>query len=563
MVTRLKRTVLRGTGTGSASEIGGALLGTATEDANGALVLDVSDFAVLPSVNGSDHDYSPPVEQMRSLREGRNVRAIGYFRTQGDPDLGLRPHETALAREFPDGAAVALLLSPAGDGRVLAGLIHSDGMEFHNTPAKRFQFDEAAFGPLRPVAVPPPTPAGAAPVQNGRRTIVPVLVGAGALLAGAAGAYWWSGGPTSKRAALRSDLAHRNTLTAPVSATPGQGLDLAVNRALGGLMVSWKGAAVNASGGELIVTDGDLPSEIVPLTADDVRKGKIFYRTNSERLRFRVELVDSGGRRWSDSVLVLGGGQAAGYSSGSESRVRDTAARSAYREQPPLTSSPAAVESRSRVSSTSALQQPPPASPAASGRTFQPPRQQAAAPVERTVILDAPAPMPVGAPSVHIAQAQPAVPAPPLRPPAEAPPAQSPVTQNAGPQSPPAQKAVVQTTPPSSSSVLPTQPATGAAQSPPPPARQYTGPVAISQVTPRLEPAIRSILVNDVEVEVKVQIDASGRVVRAEALQKLTGLYEHIERAAVDAAERWRFQPATINGKNVPSVQTIKFLFRK
>jgi TonB family protein len=87
--------------------------------------------------------------------------------------------------------------------------------------------------------------------------------------------------------------------------------------------------------------------------------------------------------------------------------------------------------------------------------------------------------------------------------------------------------------------------------------------VAISQVTPRLEPAIRSILVNDVEVEVKVQIDASGRVVRAEALQKLTGLYEHIERAAVDAAERWRFQPATINGKNVPSVQTIKFLFRK
>lgn len=557
MVTRLKRTVLRAAGAGPMNEIGGALLGTATEDASGALVLDVSDFSVLPSADAPDREYCSPLEQIRSLREGRNARAIGYFRTQGDADLGLRPHEIPLAREFPNGAAIALLLSPAADGRVLAGLIDSDGMEFHNAPAKRFQFDEAAFGPLRPVAVPPPAPPGVAPAPNGRRMLVPVLVGAGALLAGAVGAYWWSGGLASKHAPLRSELAHPDTSTAPVSAPASQGLDLAVNRAVGGLMVSWNGAAVNAAGGQLIITDGDLPSEIVPLTADDVRKGKIFYRTNSERLRFRVELVDSGGRRWSDSVLVLGGAQAAGYSSASEPRVRDTAARSAYREQPPASSNLPPVESRPYAPATSAPQPSVPASQPrqpVSARTFQPPRQQSAsAPVERTVILDAPSPMPVGAPAVHIAQAQPAVSAPPLRPPAEAPVAQS----------PPAQKPAQQTTPPLSNAVPPTQPAAGAAQATTTAPRQYTGPVAISQITPRLELAIRSVLVNDVEVEVRVEIDASGHVVRAEPLQKLTGLYKHIERAAVNAAERWRFQPATINGKNVPSVQTIKFLFRK
>jgi protein TonB len=541
MVARLKRTVLRAATSGSGGEIGGVLLGTATEEASGALVLDVSDFAALPSADAPDRDYIPPLEQIRSLREAQKAHAIGYFRTQGDTDLRMRPHEAPLAREFSNGAAVALLLSPAAEGRVLAGLIYSDGMEFRNAPAKRFEFNEAALGPLRPAAPLSSTPIGVAPARSGRYIILSAVAGLSALLAGAAAAYWWSGA----RLLHRSDLAHADGSTAP-AATAGGGLDLGVNRVAGGLMVSWNGAGVNATGGQLIVTDGDLPSEIIPLAADDVRKSKIFYRTNSERLRFRVELVDPGGRRWSDSVLVLGGTPLAG-SSGSESRLRDKNVVRAYREQPPVSSAPP-PEPHSYAPASSAS--PPSESPAwqpqqtVSARAFQPPPQQASKPVERTIILDSPpSPLPVGAPAVQIAQTHLEIPAPPA-------------------QNPPAQKLAEQPVSPSFNAPA-AQRAAGPSLAPASAPRQYTGPVVISQITPRLEPAIRSVLVNDVEVEVTLHIDASGRVVRADPVQRLTGLYQHIERAAVNAAERWRFQPATIDGKTVPSVQTIKFLFRK
>ncbi len=543
MVARLKRTVLRAASSRSGNEIGGVLLGTATENASGALVLDISDFAALPSADAPDRDYAPSLEQVRNFREAHRAHAIGYFRTQGDTDLRMRPHEAPLAREFSNPAAVALLLSPTADGRVLAGLIHSDGMEFRNTPTKRFEFDEAALGPLRPAAPTPSAPLELASTRNGRHIILSAAAGLSALLAGAAAAYWWSGG----RLLLRSDLAHADGSTAPAAASAGQGLDLGVNRAPGGLMVSWNGAAASAVGGQLIVTDGDLPSEIIPLAADDVRKSKIFYRTNSERLRFRIELVDPGGRRWSDSVLVLGGTPLAG-SSGSESRLRDKNTARAYRDQPPVSStSPPELHSYAPASSAPRPSESPALQPqqAVSARAFQPPPQQAAKPVERTIILDSPpSPLLVAAPAFQIAQTRLEIPAPPA-------------------QSPPGQKLAEQPASPGLNRAPVAQRAAGPSPAPPSTPRQYTGPIVISQITPRLEPAIRSVLVNDVEVEVRLHIDASGRVIRADPIQKLTGLYQHIERAAVNAAERWRFQPATIDGKKVPSVQTIKFLFRK
>jgi protein TonB len=60
-------------------------------------------------------------------------------------------------------------------------------------------------------------------------------------------------------------------------------------------------------------------------------------------------------------------------------------------------------------------------------------------------------------------------------------------------------------------------------------------------------------------VEVAVNIDVEGKVVKAEA----TGSDAHVllKQAAVDAARKWRFRPATVNGKPVPSNAVLKFNF--
>lgn len=71
------------------------------------------------------------------------------------------------------------------------------------------------------------------------------------------------------------------------------------------------------------------------------------------------------------------------------------------------------------------------------------------------------------------------------------------------------------------------------------------------------------MLVSAVEVEVKLQIDAQGRVVRAEPTQPWKGFNQHLARAAVEAALRWKFIPARINEKAVPSVQNVNFVFQK
>ncbi len=80
---------------------------------------------------------------------------------------------------------------------------------------------------------------------------------------------------------------------------------------------------------------------------------------------------------------------------------------------------------------------------------------------------------------------------------------------------------------------------------------------------PHADAAIRSMLVNTVEVEVKLQIDAQGRVIKAEPVQNSKGFNQHLARAAVEAALRWKFIPAQMNGKPVSSVQNVKFLFQK
>ena len=63
------------------------------------------------------------------------------------------------------------------------------------------------------------------------------------------------------------------------------------------------------------------------------------------------------------------------------------------------------------------------------------------------------------------------------------------------------------------------------------------------------------------EVEVLVTIDANGKVTQAK-VEKITGVLSPLlTLAALAAARQWKFQPALVNGRRVPSQKTLKFDF--
>jgi TonB family protein len=71
--------------------------------------------------------------------------------------------------------------------------------------------------------------------------------------------------------------------------------------------------------------------------------------------------------------------------------------------------------------------------------------------------------------------------------------------------------------------------------------------------------------VTRVSVKVTVSVDALGKVTAAEGTVEAPtspgALSEFARRAAVDAARRWRFEPAQVNGHAVPGSCVIHFEF--
>jgi len=102
------------------------------------------------------------------------------------------------------------------------------------------------------------------------------------------------------------------------------------------------------------------------------------------------------------------------------------------------------------------------------------------------------------------------------------------------------------------------------AETPLPSAPSATPPVATHKEAPIVPASIRPRIKGKIPVEVRVQIDAQGRVLSATPVTKAhSGLETFLAGRAVAAAEQWRFKPARENGKPVPGTQLIHFTFEK
>jgi protein TonB len=521
VMTAVERGILSAVAAAPGLEVGGILLGRAVQDGDG-LVLDVSDHRIFPSTRPPGQPYGLPPEALRNLLQQGNasdgeVRIIGYFRTQADAKFQIRAHEYAVVNHFPDRLVVFLLIHEIGGKPVTAGILHWEGADFGKTPVL-FNVGEAskpeASRPAEVARAPRPaytqdaTPARGGTLWRGRSTLVVAALVAGAFAAGGIGAYWLRSRATDPNAP--AIVSRQNSVSeAPGGASP---LQLTVSHAGDALLLTWNTqAAPSVKAGQMVITDGNAPPQAVFLGSDELRSGKILYRAQSARLRFRLDLIDSTDREMSDSILVLGG---------PEPPVEPTPnGHVPAPARPPASGAPQASPTGSREKpggrpETATRNEAP--APAAK---FVPPRPSTGT-ADRTVVLELPRRI-MTAPAPALTGLQ--IPPPVVTP---APPSAAP------------QPAVAETA-------------------------AYTPPVVLSQVVPQLDQSLRSLILQDVQVEAVLRIDESGRVVSATVVNPGAGFRSHLDRAAIAAAKRWRFRPAQMGGKNIPSVQTVRFVFRK
>jgi TonB family protein len=93
----------------------------------------------------------------------------------------------------------------------------------------------------------------------------------------------------------------------------------------------------------------------------------------------------------------------------------------------------------------------------------------------------------------------------------------------------------------------------------PPPVTEIATPVY--QVMPNTKPFGYSLVNNDVQVDVEVHIDENGVVRQADPVLGRAGRSTMLTAQALMAARKWRFKPAEVDGRRVPSTYVISFKF--
>ena len=92
---------------------------------------------------------------------------------------------------------------------------------------------------------------------------------------------------------------------------------------------------------------------------------------------------------------------------------------------------------------------------------------------------------------------------------------------------------------------------------------EYSEPEVLTRVAPEVPEGIRPRITAPQPIDVRVTINAEGRVTSAKPIQRGEGLTNYLADRAVIAARQWTFTPAKQDGKPVSSSRTIHFVFEQ
>jgi TonB family protein len=355
---------------------------------------------------------------------------------------------------------------------------------------------------LERVRKPIPPPEAPRPARQTRVAVrrIPAAVWLGAAVA-AVGMVLWI------------DPFHRS---APRAATPNPAVAsssraLRVERRGDDLLVTWDSTVLASQGAKqatLSIRDGAY-QRILLLDADQLQGGSLVYRPLTSDADFTLEVLRGDASLGKESVRMLNATPVATLV--------------------PMTIVPEERDTRSR-SRSSAPREPRPAEPA----TVQPvpePVKVAVLPPQRR--------------SEPVSMQLPEIPAPKPQPPASGPPLAVSIPVIAPPPVP-----------------TPAEPKGAGMPQPAPPTR-LSPPKPVHQVRPTLPIPLKQLSAQEVRVDVRVAVDASGSVVSVTPQTVRGPQGDLLARASAAAARQWQFQPATVNGKAVPGEYNITFVFRR
>jgi TonB family protein len=543
-VERLQIEVLRALDSNShpGAEIGGILLGR-RQRAGGRANIFIEDFVPVPcrQSRGSDYRLSggdafnldAELKRCRS-DAAQPLSVLGFFRSHLRDDVFLSPDDLAtIQRFFKDPESVFLLIKTLPSrGCTAAFFFWEDG---HVKP-------ECAYNevPLSPVQL-CPAPHREKQKESSSRPLRSfpsvyrfpsrartLAVGFAALLIALAALFYWMNVGT-------------RLFGSPVRA---ESLGLHVQRTSDRLAVTWNQNSPeigSANRAVLSIRDGSYQKAFF-LNQAQLRAGLVSYRPDSQEIDFGLELYRDQTQIVKDKLHVFLEGLSPAASSGlspapselqgSHGTVKSAPATAVVtRKDPPVTQALHVFTNPIDKSSNSSV--------VPSLIVIQPPESTAPATNAPTDALGSQ----LARLNTRIdTSAIPLIPAGPGdSSPAKTDPSTSTLSQAARPQ--------VASPPPGAA------PAGSRSDS-------VAGPKVLRRVSPQITQSVRAQMRSDIEVSVTVLIDANGQVTDARVVSTKGALPGMVTDEALRAARSFRFKPARVNDRNIPSQMVLSFQFR-
>jgi TonB family protein len=88
------------------------------------------------------------------------------------------------------------------------------------------------------------------------------------------------------------------------------------------------------------------------------------------------------------------------------------------------------------------------------------------------------------------------------------------------------------------------------------------GPEVLRRVSPIITQSVHTQMKGDIEVDVKVLIDANGQVTDARVISTKGPLPGLLTNEALKASRSFQFKPARVNDRTVPGQMVLSFQFR-
>jgi hypothetical protein len=511
-------------------EIGGLLLGTA--DFKSSPVVEIKDFVPFLSEYRADHrfilsdgDQRKLEKKLAAIREERadGLTVVGYYRSHIGIGLSLKESDLALAEaHFYDPADVFLLVKPSSDGSSTAGFFFWDNgridseFTFLEFPFDARQLTGARVKPSLPVREPDAKKVESPENQpqfdatqevEGEPEAPPLRE----RRATHKPPWLWyplftvlmiALGAVGYQALLKWSGPASGEANVATAASDTPALALRVERKDSDLRVSWnrKATALNqAKEAALSIRDGDAQQQELRLTLEQLRYGSVLYTPANASVQFRLEVTAADNTKTSESVLALTAPKAGAIAIGKP----DTPPRPTPADQPTGNSVRDRREPTRRPTPRGGKRNP--GVPASVALVHPPAKPPEASGQKQAAVRD-----PLLAPTLQ----KPGVAAP-----------ASPSTQRS-------------------------------------PAPAYVASRPIRQTQPILSAGVRRLIASVVEVDVRVRIDETGRVVKAEPLPSNKPVSSSLVGAARSAAILWRFEPARRDNQPVPSDLVLRFQYR-